>query len=191
MISKTHLPNQKEFENIKFLLRRHWIVPLEHIILFIFLAAIPLGLYWILNNILPSWLTGELSRPIITLMASIYFLFIWLLFFHNFIDYYLDVWIVSNDRIINIEQQGLFSRTISEQKLYRVQDVTSEVKGILPTLLHYGNVYVQTAGEKQRFIFRQIPRAHEISKKIIDLAEEDKKYHQEELKQALGAVLGK
>jgi uncharacterized membrane protein YdbT with pleckstrin-like domain len=68
----------------------------------------------------------------------------------------LDVWIVTGSRIVNIEQVALFSRNISELKHNKIQDVTSEVKGIIPTLFNYGDVYIQTAGNKQRFVFKQI-----------------------------------
>lgn len=97
--------------------------------------------------------------------------------FSSFVDYYLDAWILTNEKIINIEQKGLFNRVISEQRLYRVQDITSELKGIIPTFLNYGNVYIQTAGEEERFAFKQVPAPYDVVKKINVLVEENKKVH--------------
>ena len=140
----------------------------------IFLALIPLVLYFIFKEDFTKLFKGELLGPVLKLGISIYYLSIWLFFFANFIDYYLDVWIVTTDRIINIEQKGLFARTVSELKLYNIQDVTSEIQGIIPTLLHFGNVYVQTAAETERFIFKNIANPPIIAKQIIDLSEKAK-----------------
>jgi hypothetical protein len=87
----------------------------------------------------------------------------------------LDVWIITNERIIDIQQKGFFSRVISEQRHYRIQDVTSEVNGIIATVLKYGNVYVQTAGSKQRFFFHEVPNPEEVRNTIIRLAERSKR----------------
>ena len=102
---------------------------------------------------------------------------IWFFFFPQFVDYYLDAWVITNDRIVNVEQQGLFARTVSELDLYKIQDVTSEVRGLIPTLFNYGNVHVQTAGTQERFVFEQVPNPHEIRKRIMVLVDEDRKYH--------------
>lgn len=83
-------------------------------------------------------------------------MFLWLGLFISWIDYYLDIWIVTDQRIVNIEQIGLFRREVSELEHGKIQDVTSEVKGIIPTLFKFGDIYVQTAGEKERFVFKQI-----------------------------------
>jgi uncharacterized membrane protein YdbT with pleckstrin-like domain len=104
-----------------------------------------------------------------------YYIFVVTLFFRAWLDYYLDMWVVTSERIVNIEQKGLFSRKISAFRLYRVQDVTAEVKGLLPTFLHYGNVRIQTAGAKENFIFKQISSPYEITKNIIKLVNWKKK----------------
>lgn len=171
------LIKQKTYEKPLLILRRHPIIFLRQIILFIFLAGLPYLLYLIFVDIYPNTFDGSYGYPIFVLTASLYYLAIWLFLFSNFIDYYLDTWIVTNDRIINIEQHGLFARTIAELDLYKVQDVTSDVKGIIPTFFNYGFVHIQTAGEKERFVFEQVRKPHEIRKKIIDLVEQDKEYH--------------
>lgn len=151
---------------------------LKFILLFFVFAFIPLGFYLFLNYTWTDFSFQPITYPLSVLFFSLYYLFIWLFFFYSFLDYYLDIWIVTNYRIINIEQNGLFDRIISEQKLYRVQDVTSEIKGIIPTFFDYGDVYVQTAAEKERFIFKQIPHASEVRKKILALAEQNKHFQQ-------------
>lgn len=170
---------QKSYEKIIYFLRRDVIVFIKEMILFIFLLLLPFAAYFFVQTSFPTLLLSSAIYPILIILASIYFLTVWLIFFTAFIDYYLDFWVITNDRIINVEQH-LFSRVISELDLYRIQDVTAEIKGFLPTMFNYGNVYVQTAGAVERFVFEEIPNPHEVSKKIMELAEEDRKYHLKE-----------
>ena len=171
MYSRTHFPNQKPNEHILMFLRRHWIEVVKIISTNILLACIPAIFFVIYYNY-----TGFVVTPVIlalaTLLGSAFYLFIVLYAFTNFVDYYLDVWIVTNQRVINIEQKGLFSRIVSEKDLGKMQDITSEVDGFFATLLNYGDVHIQTAGETERFIFRQIPFADEVSRRISNLVAE-------------------
>jgi hypothetical protein len=110
-------------------------------------------------------------------LGIIYYLAIWEFFFTEFVSYYLDLWIITNDRLIGIEQEALFARTVAELDLYKIQDITSEVKGIFPTIFNFGNVFIQTAAEEGRFHLKNVPDPHNLRRKIMDLAEEDRKYH--------------
>lgn len=151
-------------------LRRDLVVLVKKIAFFLLLVLVLAGFVILMTALFPS--IGEKQySPILVLAASAYILFIWLFLFFSFIDYYLDIWIITNERIINVEQKGFFSRTISEQRLFRIQDVTSEVEGFAPTLFKYGNVYVQTAAEKDRFAFEQVPDPNGVRDTIIKLAE--------------------
>ncbi len=171
------LIKQKSYEKPVYLLRRHPLIFFKDILLFLMLAGAPYLLYLALARYFSASLTGPYGYPLFILGASVYYLSIWLFFLTQFVDYYLDVWIVTNDRIVNIEQQALFSRTISELDLYKIQDVTSDVKGMLPTFFNYGQVFIQTAGQKERFTFEQVSNPHQIRQRIIDLIEMDRKYH--------------
>jgi membrane protein YdbS with pleckstrin-like domain len=182
MLSRYRLPNQEEGEKIIKIIRRDIFILIKKIFLFSLLSILPLiFLFLMVQNDLEI-LNGQVAWPLMILGISAYYLSMWLLFFFAFVDYYLDTWIVTNMRIISIEQKGLFSRVISEQKIYRVQDVTSETNGILPTIFAYGSVYIQTAGEQERFHFEEVPNPDAIRDLIIKLAEENKK---EEIKEAI------
>ncbi|MFA6604074.1 MAG: PH domain-containing protein [Patescibacteria group bacterium] len=169
------LIKRKPDEKVIFFLRRHWVIFAAEILLIIVLAAVPFGGDWLLSNLWPQLLLGPHSRPILILLLSAYYLMIWVFFLSYFIDYYLDGWIVTDDRILSVEQRGLFSRTISELDLAKIQDVTSEGKGFLAFLFNYGYVYVQTASEIGRFTFEQIPKPHEVRRQLLSLIEADRK----------------
>lgn len=171
--------HQKPNEKIELMLRRHPITFTAKIALVIILLAIPFVVGLFLEE---SLLAHPFWRPVFLLFGSAYTLII-LAFFHAlFIDYYLDIWVVTNDRILDIHQSGLFKRTVSELDLKQVQDVTSETAGFFGTFLNYGNVGIQTAGARQKFDFQNIPRPHEIRGQILKLAGLDAEREADELR---------
>jgi uncharacterized membrane protein YdbT with pleckstrin-like domain len=167
------LPDEKIIK----ILRKDTFILFGKLVLMIFLTGLPALVGFMIVTLYPNLLLGEISYPIILLVVSGYVLFIWLFGFFSFIDYYLDIWIITNQRIIDVRQEGFFSRTVSELKLSQIQDVTSELKGFFQFIFRYGDVHVQTAGEVQRFAFMQIPNPEQVRDIIIKLAEENKKIH--------------
>jgi hypothetical protein len=178
MIKKSNLPNKKRGEEIILHLRRHRFIFFTRGILIFILLIIPLGLSIFAQEVVPNLLEGAISAPILSVLVYIYYLVIILLALTLWTGTYLDVWTVTNERIINREQHGLFNRVVSELDLYRIQDVTAEQKGFFPTILHYGNVYIQSAGVKERFIFEQIPSPYKVAKIIQKLDERAKREHE-------------
>lgn len=175
MIDLRHLPNPVPDEQLIFLLRRHPITVLPLAITTLILLASPFGLNWYIQNYRPEFLQDQTAFIPFILIGSIFFLFAWLFLFQYFMDYYLDTWIVTTKRIINIEQSGLFHRTMSELRLYRVQDVTASINGFWQTIFNYGQVEIQTAGEKLRFLFEQVGNPNHVSKIILEVAEKERR----------------
>jgi len=173
MLSFKSIPNQLPGEKVIKVLRRDIFNIFKKFVFLLFFIALMVLFVFFINSIMPD-VTSQIYYPALLLAGSAYVLFIWLFAFFSFIDYYLDVWIITNERIINIEQEGFFSRTVSEERLFRIQDVTSEVKGVFPTIFSFGNIYIQTAGEKERFVFEQVPDADKVRELIIKLAESDR-----------------
>ncbi|MEK7681028.1 MAG: PH domain-containing protein [Patescibacteria group bacterium] len=171
------LLNQKGYEKIARIVRRHWITFLPMIIFFILLLAIPLGIYWLLINTASGYLQDPIYYTIGILFASIYYLSVILFFYTYFVEFHLDLWIVTNDRLLDIQQKTLFARTVSEVDLYQIQDTSSEIHGIFPSIFNYGDIILQTASAVPKFIFRNVPNPHGLRRMILDLAAEDKKFH--------------
>ncbi|MFA6132088.1 MAG: PH domain-containing protein [Patescibacteria group bacterium] len=180
MMNLQHLPNARPNEKVELFLRRHWITPLEIITYTFFLYAVPLAGILYYADSWETWTTKPYWGPIIILVACSYALLSWLFCFLEFTDYYLDIWIVTNERIINIEQKGLFTRVASEMHLSAIEDTTSEVKGMMRTFLDYGDVHIQTAGERTRFIFKGIPHPERVKEAVVKLVHGDKLRHSHE-----------
>ena len=154
-------PGQRNDEHVIALLRRHWLI-------FFGLNVLPIVVFIFFYYALGWQVPAEGFWFVLgVLLASLYYMIAWLGFYHSFVDYHLDIWVLTDQRIINIEQRGLFDRIISELNITKVQDVTSETHGHLQTLLDYGNVYIQTAAEQQRFAFLQVPHPEEVARLVV------------------------
>jgi uncharacterized membrane protein YdbT with pleckstrin-like domain len=173
------LPGALPDEKLVGLYRRHPITILGLIFTFGFVLVMPLGIYLFIRIFHGDYLANQQFMALMIMFGGLFFLFVIMFLYQNFLDYWLDTWIVTNRRILNIEQNGLFGRTTSELRLYRVQDVTSKVAGFVQSMLDFGMVYVQTAGEKEYFTFEDVPHPNLISKQILELAELDRKEHLE------------
>lgn len=167
----------KPYEKIVYVIRRHWLTYIPTILSFTFMAAIPFITYFMINDEIMFLLADEYSRAITVMLLSVYELSIALFFYSSFLMYYLDMMIITNDRLVQIQQKTLFSRSVSELDLYRVQDISSDISGVIPTMIGYGLLKIQTAGERQNFTFESVPRVNEVRRHIIELAEQDRKYH--------------
>lgn len=173
MLNEIKFPGQHENEKIILFLRRHWFIFLIRIFLVLILIIILVVIY-IFFTAVNSNFRESVFFNLLLFGESLAILFIWNFFFILWLDYYLDAWIVTNERIINIEQRGFFIRKISELKLTKIQDVASEIIGVIPTLLNYGNIHVQTAGEEKHFIFFQIPNPNYVKNVIVELQEKER-----------------
>lgn len=165
-------PGQFPDEEVAFVIRRHWSIIMNYVMRLIgahILAAVVfIFLVFLLQWEIPN---DGILYILMVMVVSSYFLGAWLFYIHEFIDYHLDLWVLTNQRIVSIEQNGLFKRTVSELNLSKIQDVTYEISGKVQTFLDYGTVFIQTASEKERFSFDQVAHPQNIARQIIDAIE--------------------
>src|SRR3989344_4281025 len=67
----------------------------------------------------------------------------------SFIGWFFNVFIVTDERIIDIDFYSLIYKEISDTKIERIQDVTVTQGGVVRALFNFGTVYIQTAGERR------------------------------------------
>lgn len=75
-------------------------------------------------------------------------------------------YILTNTRLISMEQKGIFHKTASETPLEKIQDVSFEIKGFWPSMWDYGTIYVQTAGFTRRFALEFVDEPSKIKDQI-------------------------
>lgn len=160
--------NLNKDEKIILELRRHWFI--------FFLETIFLVVFIVLPFIILMFLEqGGLidSNPnleiIFRLGVSIWFLFSWITFFIIWTNFYLDVWIITNQRIIDVEQYALFKREIYELRIEKIQDVSVNTSGFFPTVLSFGDILVETAGEKKTCTIKDAPHPEKVKNIVSEL----------------------
>ena len=162
-----HFDGQKEGEEILLVAHRHWFnIAVQFVPIFCMLIVL-----FILNLSLPMLLPAIQTNyaDLYNFMITFFLMLLWIFSFLIWIDYYFDVWIITDRRIVNVEQKALFSREVSELEHIRVQDVTTDVKGFFPTLFNYGDVLIQTAGERDRFDFECVPDPYAIKDLVMKM----------------------
>jgi uncharacterized membrane protein YdbT with pleckstrin-like domain len=69
---------------------------------------------------------------------------------------------------VQIIQRSLFNKKVSRLSMSNVEDVNAEQKGIIASMLGYGTLTVQTAGEEDNFVFSFCPNPNFYAEKILE-----------------------
>ena len=162
--------NLLEGEKIILETRKHWLPIAAEAALFLVLALAPFLVFWF-RNFLPS-ATNEFvsqNQNLVLFLITAWVQFVWVAFSIIWTNYYLDIFIVTNKRIIDIEQLTLFNRYLAQLSLDKIQDVRVAVGGFLPSLLNFGDLHIQTAGESREFFIKDLPAPYQVQELILKL----------------------
>lgn len=161
--SKNTFEGKLPDEETILLTRKHWLnlfFPLATIKLSVILIF---GSYFIINSF--GWY--EKLSSLYWFIVLVFLLVFWTLAFYSIMIYELNTVIVTNKRIIENKQGGLFKHTVNELELDKIQDISVQVVGPLAEFLRFGDIEIQSAGAKNKFTFYQLPRPTEIKNKIV------------------------
>jgi hypothetical protein len=175
--SRYTFEGKKPYEHVVALLYRHWFVLAVKVVLFLLLLVLPFVIYIVADTYLLQAGLGEAFWFLI----GLYLLAWWYGLFYQITMYLLDVWIVTDHRIIDSQQHGFFNRTLSELNLVKIQDISVSVKGGVPTLLDFGNLEIQTAGTENRFLFEQIPSPYKIKDLVMKMHNQYVAQHKDDI----------
>jgi hypothetical protein len=151
-------------ERVTLSVRKHWVVFALELIPYLVFAILPLFIPLILTFLTSLEPAGaslfaqapSFAGPWARLALGLWWLAVWVGAFNVFTRYFLDVWVITTERIVDIHQLGFFRRQVSSFLLAHIQDVTTDVNGILPTLFGFGTIHVETAGHEERFLMSGI-----------------------------------
>lgn len=157
-------------EKVVVIARRHWYVFASEMVTMV-LGIVPILLILLFKEEIyfygEKYLSyAEISNVLIFLCAG-WLLILWMKFFMAFTNYYLDVLVITNQRVIDIDQIGLFARDIATAPLANAQDIKIEMIGFVPTMLHFGNLYFQTAGMDKEIVIKGIKDPEGVKKQIM------------------------
>ncbi len=87
----------------------------------------------------------------------------------TWITYYYNILILTDARVVEINQNGLFNRDVNELVFEQVEDVSCHTKGVLNSLFDAGDIELQTAGSQRNFTIKSIPLPSDTVSIINDL----------------------
>jgi uncharacterized membrane protein YdbT with pleckstrin-like domain len=67
-----------------------------------------------------------------------------LIFLPSWIAWYYSIFIVTDQRLLQITQKGLFHKTVVDLGLNKIQSINYEINGFEETVLRFGTILVQT-----------------------------------------------
>lgn len=153
-----YFEDQFEDEEVLYVFRKHPVVMRKGLIL---------AMIGPLLGILPAtfkpelgfgWFFGGLALGIILGL---------LFFFPSWISWYFSVFIVTDQRLIQITQRGLFNRSVIDMGLGQIQMVNYQVAGLQETLLGFGTIMMQTlVGD---LVIHDIHHPGHIQKKLLQI----------------------
>jgi len=146
---------QRDGEQLLFVFRRHMISMRKGF----YLLVIPFALLAIPPLI---WQTNlELFLlPILGLTIGL------LLFSYHFIMWYFTVYIVTDQRLRQITQQGFFGKNVVELRLSKIQNISYNVPGLSGEIFGYGTIVIQTlVGD---LVIHKVEHPDEIYNKLQD-----------------------
>jgi len=163
--------NQDGNEQVVLLLRRHWVTNVGWILAATFFFIIPLFL-----PSLFSWGGASFYESLELRWRTVLFMIWYLLLsgfiFERFINWYFNVYLITNKRIIDVDFHGILYKNVTEAQLLRIQDITHRSAGFLATFFNYGDLLVQTAAEVNELSFEKVPHPADVHKILSDLIED-------------------
>lgn len=130
-----YFADQFDDEEVLYVFHRHPIVMRKGLVL---------GMFGPLLGIIPAAVKPELGFGYFFGGLAAGVIFGILCFLPSWIGWYFSVFIVTNQRFIQISQKGLFNRAVADLGLSQIQSVNYEVAGLQETMLGFGTIKMQT-----------------------------------------------
>lgn len=156
-----YFDDQMDDEEVLYVFKRHPVVMRKGIVLFSFGPLL---------GVLPATIWPELGFAAFFGGMAAGFLLGALLMFPSWIAWNYSVFIVTDQRFIQISQKGLFHRSVVDVGLNQIQMVNYEVAGLQETLLGFGTIMMQTyMGE---LLIHDVHHPAHIQKKMLKILRE-------------------
>lgn len=173
---KTTFENQDDDERIIILGRRHFITNLKWISIACFAIFVPM--FW---GEFP--MIKALDTNTSFLLNTVWYAALIFYVVQNFVLWFYNTYIVTNERVVDVDFFGLLYKNINVTQIVRIEDVNYSQRGIFSSFFNYGDVVVQTSSEQRSddrsersaFTFEKVSNPDLVVKIISELMEEEHK----------------
>lgn len=156
---------QEDEESVILLLRQHPVVNVGWILMAGLLVILPA--FW---SLLPI---DYLPARFQVMTVAGWYLLVLAFVFERFLNWYFNVYIVTDERMVDIDFYGLGYKDVTVAKLNNIEDMNFTQVGGIAAMFNYGDVYIQTAGEKREFDFVRVPEPGKVVDVMYQLLQEE------------------
>lgn len=160
-------------ETILRIVHRHFFSFVDDAFSIIFMFALPLvfaiGMLYFIPSQIVDAIFPENPNVGIIFVTLTGMLVAWLYAWWRWTDHFLNVIVISNERIYEVKQRGFFRREVGSFGLDRIQNITTTQKGIIATAFNFGDLYIETAGENENLNMLTVPNPSELKQFINEL----------------------
>ena len=161
----------EESEEILTMVRKHWFYIVSQLAAIFMAAIFPMVLLGVFLNLPPAFSLTGIDFSQYPSQIS-FFIALWLFLsvvsaFAVWTKYYLDLWVITDRRIIAVEQINFFNRNVAIFRLERMQDIEFNINGLIQTFFNFGTISAQTAGHMEaNFSSNYMPNPDELQATI-------------------------
>lgn len=165
---KISFDSQHYEEHILLMLRRHPLTQLGWMIIAALMALAPFLFIGVglLNFLPPNYQLAALIGWYLLLTGFV---------LESFLVWFYHVFIITDERIIDVDFHNLLYRDISAAKIDRIEDVTTVTGGFLASMFNYGTVKIQTAGSAPEFQFEDVPQPAKVAAFLNEMILEEER----------------
>jgi uncharacterized membrane protein YdbT with pleckstrin-like domain len=166
--NKIRFDAQEDNETIELFLRQHPIVNVGWVTLSLIILLLP---PFLLQLDIISGFNYANRIPVNLLLGGlvIYYLLLLAYAFEEFLSWYFNVYIVTNQHLIDVNFYSILAKEVIEISLDDIEVISQNVAGVFSSLFHYGDVHIETAAENVALKFEKVPRPDFVADRIQDL----------------------
>jgi uncharacterized membrane protein YdbT with pleckstrin-like domain len=155
-------------ERIVLKLRKHWMILVRDTIGTCIIAFLPILVLAIIQIIAPEYADFSNYLAFMSFATSLWFVLIFLSLAVIWTDYYLDLWIVTDKRIISVDQISLFNRKVTTLSHERIQEIIVKEENFVQAFFNYGTLDIETASPTDGDATMEgIPEPEQVRQKIL------------------------
>jgi hypothetical protein len=154
------LQNMRIGEKNLMIIKRHWIVYVMVFLYFLFWCITSVSVFVILWANALAWIINV-----------VFWLFYSVFLFIQWLNHELDMYIITNNRVIWVEQISFLNRTVSECNLSQVQEVNAKTSWFFANILNYWTLSIQTAWNKTTLKMGFSPDSIQTARKILNIVQ--------------------
>lgn len=164
----TSFDSQQSEEEVILLLRRHPITQLKQVFIALGIALFP---FLVGTSPFLDFLPARFQFA----MTVGWYLILVGYIFESFLLWFFNVYIITDERIIDVDFLSLIYKDVSSAKIDNIEDVTASTGGFLASVVNYGTIKIQTAGEKTEFEFNDVPQPAKVTALLNELLLEEER----------------